>query len=205
MKKCTSSSSLEIRMSQLDQVLLVNIWRQNVFCKQLIADWFPTIPSALAADECCWNGSNVLIFIFASLSFQTNCKMSSNYRILVYFLSTMNESLRISLGLRNTRNFYKRLSFSARQNQNKNPTRRYRNVEVNQSGLKVTGIRKPNVRPYCCLDVPILHFNFSGQCHFNIWQLFYCRRRNKAVRKLYCQSCCEKEWNYLSWSISGNR
>lgn len=41
--------------------------------------------------------------------------MSSNYRILLYFLSTLNDSLRVGLGLRNTQNYYSRLNDSIRR------------------------------------------------------------------------------------------
>lgn len=78
--------------------------------------------------------------------------MSSNYRILAYFLSTLNESLRISLGLRNTRNFYNRLGYSARQNKNAQSTRRFNGEELNQSRRKVSGNAKPNVNAASIYD-----------------------------------------------------
>lgn len=42
--------------------------------------------------------------------------MSSNYRILLYFLSTLDESIRTGLGLRNTANFYRQLNNAKNRN-----------------------------------------------------------------------------------------
>lgn len=64
-------------------------------------------------------------------------KMSSNYRILAYFLSTLEDSLRVGLGLRNTRNYYNRLSHASRSEQIKNAPKRS-NANVYKTNQNVT-------------------------------------------------------------------
>ena len=61
----------------------------------------------------------------------------TSYRMLMYFLSTLNDSLRIGLGLRNINNYYSRVNCLSSNNLNQQKFKqKIQNNGSNQNGKK---------------------------------------------------------------------